>query len=363
MSCKCHGKQGVEVKGTVLPDDQCLTCAAKHISMARAAWGEFTYELDNRYWCAGHVRLAVEHLKIDHRDLALKLRDLAVAMESVEDVTNTDIRDRLADAHRAVLALLQEEKPMYAIRLSSLKEQDEPIPVIIPLGNGSKSENDELKLLLRSLERHAQDLGRVIVVTDNPPDWLVKADILRIPDYYEHNKDANIIDKTIAAIAAYHLQEFAWFTDDTLLVRDMRLADIPVLKDNRTRNDFKSETSVWHARMRHTYDWAASIGKKLDCCYETHAPQFFRHAQMLLEHVRQMDYHTAPGLAVMTLFRVVMGELDAEQFDCWKTTLESKESVDIPLDRPLLGYNDEAFHGGLRERLFGLYPQKSAYEK
>lgn len=122
MSCACHGKNGEQVNGTVFPEDQCVVCAAKHLAMARAAWGEFTYELVNRFWCAGHIRLAVEHLKIDNKEFALKLRDLAVAIENVQDIDKSDIRDRFGKLTNEMLALLIKNRPIITINLSKLAD-------------------------------------------------------------------------------------------------------------------------------------------------------------------------------------------------------------------------------------------------
>jgi hypothetical protein len=43
------------------------------------------------------------------------------------------------------------------------------IDVIIPLGTKDKNNNDELRILLRSLEMYAKDLGRIIICSPEYP--------------------------------------------------------------------------------------------------------------------------------------------------------------------------------------------------
>ena len=52
------------------------------------------------------------------------------------------------------------------------------VDIIIPLGNGSKSNNDELKILLRSLEKNGRNFRNIIVVTAEPPPWLCNVKVI-----------------------------------------------------------------------------------------------------------------------------------------------------------------------------------------
>ena len=104
-------------------------CASKHLNMALTAWGEFTYEEDNRWWVAGHVRLAIEHLKNDHRDLALELRDIATDIENAKDKTKDDIKDRLTLGLSKAREFLRQDHPEIAEGLEKLKS----LPDIVEL--------------------------------------------------------------------------------------------------------------------------------------------------------------------------------------------------------------------------------------
>ena len=94
MACNCHGKNGVSV-GRTSAYDQCTACARKHIKSAWSKWGEFTYEEDNRDYCSAQLRDAADHLKYEHRETALKCRDLAMVIEENRDAEYGNIAAEL----------------------------------------------------------------------------------------------------------------------------------------------------------------------------------------------------------------------------------------------------------------------------
>ena len=120
MACGCHGKKGDHVSDGIKPDDQCTACALKHINHAKELWGEFQHTADNRLKAAGQLRLAVEHLKYDHTDLALRCRDVAMRIEYAQDTSRRDIRDTLVSLLNDVLLLFYADNPDAKKRLDAL---------------------------------------------------------------------------------------------------------------------------------------------------------------------------------------------------------------------------------------------------
>lgn len=84
MACSCHGAAKARVVKT-LPTDQCTMCAHKHMDDALSLFNELPYERLNRRWVVGYIRDAMRHLQQDHREVALELRDLAIAIDEVHD--------------------------------------------------------------------------------------------------------------------------------------------------------------------------------------------------------------------------------------------------------------------------------------
>ncbi len=120
MSCSCHGKSGVSVTRTS-PFDQCTTCAKKHIVKAWNLFCEFCYEDDNRDTITGQLRLAVDHLMYDHRDIALQARDLAIKIEENRD---GEIRDGWMRLLAAVREAFNAEHPDAVERLRELEKEN-----------------------------------------------------------------------------------------------------------------------------------------------------------------------------------------------------------------------------------------------
>lgn len=119
MSCSCHGKSGVSVTRTS-PFDQCTTCAKKHIVKAWSLFQEFCYEDDNRDTITGQLRLAVDHLMYDHRDIALQARDLAIQIEENRD---GEIGDGWSRLLAAVREAFNAEHPDAVERLRELEKE------------------------------------------------------------------------------------------------------------------------------------------------------------------------------------------------------------------------------------------------
>ena len=397
------------MEGRVPPDSQCTTCALKHVEMAKAAWGEFLYEEDNRRWCASHLRLAVEHLKADHREQALACREAAAIIELARDKDVREIRDRLENLQQELLKLFKEDNKDYPVALEKLKAlwemdqehrnkaaeapwadsgvkglfqtaeapespqeaiqdvRDDLTDVIIPLGPGSVCNDDELRLLLRSLDRNAGRLGRVILATTHVPKWLDtgKVVMLPLPDPEPHCKDANLIYKTLEAIKRCGVKRFAWCADDNLFMKRTDLDKIPRLHNPRGRDMFVGD-GVWSQRVLHTFDYFKGKGIDIGWNFESHAPQYFGDARGLLPAMEGVDWRTPPGLTIMTAFRCAMKDVEkgAPQDD-YKETFETEASVrQARFDRLFVGYNDRAFvNGNLRNMLMAKFPRKCRFEK
>jgi len=116
MSCNCHGKSGVSVTRTS-PFDQCSACAKKHVVKAWNLFNEFTYADDNRDVISGQLRLAADHLMYDHRDAALKARDLAILIEENRD---SEITSEWTDLLTAVREAFNGNHPEITERLKQL---------------------------------------------------------------------------------------------------------------------------------------------------------------------------------------------------------------------------------------------------
>lgn len=238
------------------------------------------------------------------------------------------------------------------------------IDLIIPLGGGSKSNNDELRLFLRSLEKYGRGIRDVIIVASDPPAWLQNVRIIQMDDPLKHNKDGNIIRKVLAAAISDDITpEFIWTSDDCVLLSEFDFESLPPVFNGRCKADFPEHGSIWQRRVRRTFEYLESRGLRLPHNYEAHTPQRFP-TRKLLRAMRNVDYQTGIGYTINTLFFGLLGITGGFDQAIVKRTCETEVAgKDAKLSKILCGYNDRAFAGGLRARLFKLFPDKSKYEK
>lgn len=122
MACSCHGKSKVRTVKT-LPTDQCTLCAHKHMDDALSLFLEFPYERVNRRMVVGFIRDAMRHLQHDHRDVALELRDLAIAIDEVRDeIYPKGIVDEIRRLADKCDELFLEDNPDVAKRLNVIPQ-------------------------------------------------------------------------------------------------------------------------------------------------------------------------------------------------------------------------------------------------
>lgn len=371
MACSCHGKQGIATRKTN-PYDQCTTCAKKHIVKAWNLFNEFTYTDDNRDAISGQLRNAADHLKDDHRETALYVRDLAVLIEENRDKEIGDMWDKILTEVREYYYI---DHPDAARRLLQLRgelsdsgdsssaetKNDKLIDYIIPLGTESKFNNDELRILLRSLERNAIGLGTIYIVATQPPSWLQNVTIIKMGDPLPHNKDGNIINKVLKAASLPVISsEFVWSADDNVFMKPVVLSKLPPIYNTRNKEKFANQDSIWRRRVYRTFEFLEKRGVILEHNYESHTPQRFD-TKKLLEAMKGIDYESDIGYTIDTLFFGLLGVTDGEPQADWKCTIE--RTAEIDLTKPFLGYNDGGFASGLREKLFKIFDKPSKYEK
>jgi len=238
------------------------------------------------------------------------------------------------------------------------------VDIIIPLGGGSKSNNDELRLLLRSLEKYGRGIRDVIVVTSLPPDWLQNVRIVPQGDLLVQNKDGNIIKKILTALTREDVTpEFVWSSDDCVLLEEFDFESMPPIFNGRCKTDFPEDGSIWQRRVRRTFEFLEAQGTALTHNYESHCPHRYP-TRKLLRTMRNIDYQDGIGYSINTLFSGLLGITGGFNQKLFKITCETEaDGKDAKLSKMLCGYNDRAFLGGLRARLFKLFPEKSKYER
>lgn len=95
--------------------------------------------------------------------------------------------------------------------------------VFYPLGNGSRLNNFELKMSLRSVEKHLSNYTDVIIVGEKP-DWIQNVTHIPLGDI-PNEKDYNIMLKTERAFQ--EVDRLLFFNDDHYLLEDFDAETFP----------------------------------------------------------------------------------------------------------------------------------------
>ena len=241
------------------------------------------------------------------------------------------------------------------------------IPIIIPLGNGSwQGRNDELRLLLRSLERNALDLGEVYLVTDCCPEWVNRKalTVVPIPDIYKDCKDANLFNKVHSTIKMHGIGDFVFSADDNVFLKPIELKNLPIIHNHRNNSMFYANSlTKWQNRVRNTLEWAKKQGVQLEHNFECHCPQLFNGTKIIQTPFKYYpDF--SDGKTIYTTWRVVTNSWmeSKPQLDFKETYEMPCTARDVVLDKLFIGYNDIGF-GCIREKLFEAFGKKSKWEK
>lgn len=293
-----------------------------------------------------------------------KAREVLVA--AYQDIGRMPEQDGTA-MHVRVMRTLDELGKLYKPALEANGNPD----VIVPLGNGSKIGNMELRMLLRSIDVNLKDHGRIFLATHYAPDWVNQdyVTVVDIDDGYKGNKDANLHRKTLETIRRFGIEKFVWCADDNCFMQPVKALEIPDLHTGRGVDSFQG-TGRWHVRVRNTFKWAKEHGTDVKYCHEVHVPQLFN-GQALLEAMRKVDYMSDPGLTIYTTWRVALGTCD-NAVDCtpYRVTVEnnandalSRHTDDTLKDKMMLCYADPAVNAGLMNNLSRIFPHKSRFER
>jgi len=238
-----------------------------------------------------------------------------------------------------------------------------PLDVVIPLGNGSKNDNWEIRFALRSLEQNVKNIGNIYIMSCYAPDWLQNVTIIPVPDKHKRNKDANLIDKVLAACRLTELSDdFLRMSDDQVCINAWDALDsIPV---HNGRNPEFLIKRKWQRRLHRTWQYLVAHGVFIDYNWDAHVPQPYNKIKFL-ELIENANYEEPPGYCINTLYFGLLHEKKRIEQNEIKVTIENGGAINIdsPPNKVWLGYNDSGLANGLFKWLSDKFPNKCKYEK
>jgi len=242
------------------------------------------------------------------------------------------------------------------------------IDVIIPLGIGSKWENNELRYCLRSLETNFLDLG-IIYLVGHKPDWVKDIVHIESEDTFLHNKDANIIKKTLLICERRSVSDYIMrISDDQLLLQPMFSREIKPLYQLELNESYFQKMNRWRRRLKNSFEVLKKDKIEKIYNYETHIPVIYDRRRFIDTYTKYKDWAIdGAGYTINTMYfnniKCDKVKLTNEKA-CFEQPVQTVEEIIKMLKNKLyLGYNDNGLNDNLKQVIKELFPKKSKFEK
>jgi len=245
---------------------------------------------------------------------------------------------------------------------------DKSIDLVYILGTGSKWNNIELRLSLRSVEKKLTGYRNIYIVGENPGFLSQKVIHLPFPDMLSSkNADGNMALKILHACANPELSDdFLFMNDDFIINKPVNTLKFPLYHkgDMKERSDEYWKAQPYRYRLRRTFE--ALLERGLPTMqYDYHAPMIMN-KHKFIEVMAQYDFQSDIGLTFRSLYGNTL-KLPAEHLDNQKITFyrgynlaEIRTRVVPPA---FIGYNDHGLCDAFKFWLFKSFPDKSSFEK
>jgi len=174
--------------------------------------------------------------------------------------------------------------------------------ILYVLGKGSPYNNDELRYSLRSLERFGKNIGRVIVVGEDPGFLSKEVEFYRKPEVKGHIPH-RITNKVLYAIDKAGLDgDFLLIADDVFFTKETDLAAIPYEYKGYLRQRMTHPDQRYFQTVLEAAHWL----EKSNCPtldYEMHKPFLFNGKQFLkLKHAWKHSKDTTFGMVLQSVY-------------------------------------------------------------
>jgi len=232
--------------------------------------------------------------------------------------------------------------------------------ILYILGSNSCSNNDEIRLSLRSIEANCSGIDRVFVCGTNP--GFLSKNVVFIPcidPFYRKHK--NITYKIDYAIKHSNIgMKFLIMSDDQFYLRKVDFNNYPLFQKGEL--DTSSDGSAYHQSLYEARQILESFGlstlkTNLHC-----AKPVSRDAWDAIYEMRAKANNLECGAEINCLLGNYYILKGVQPVECLDTKLKKYEGTPEPTETGCVSCSNTAFLGGLRDYLFKLFPNKSKYE-
>lgn len=225
------------------------------------------------------------------------------------------------------------------------------IPVMYPLGTGSKLNNWELRMSLRSVEKHLSNYGEVIIVGEKP-DWIQNVNHISYPDESKI-PDYNIMKKTERAFQ--EVEKLLFFNDDHYLLEDFDAESFPSFYSDTLDNYVKRRgLDGYGKRARNTLEHLKN--KHLPTkFFDIHTPIIYERDPFFENVVSSPWEKSKEGFVIKSLYANALKIEGIEEKDC--------KSIAAPRIPVKVYSSNSHVRASVQRFLLETFPKKSKYER
>ncbi len=245
------------------------------------------------------------------------------------------------------------------------------IDVVIPLGTGSRWNDNELRYSLRSLVKFGSNFGRIVIVGEKLPEWIENVYwIKQKPTNYNH--EHNIYENILAACEAPIVTErFLGWQDDYFLTAPINCADYPFYYNGTLEDGIKKRVRFDGYAI--SLNNSKTVLESRGCWtlnYDLHCPIEYTKTGFIA-HVSTVDWKVGNGYVIKSLYAnsrfptmLAPGHEVQPMRDLKISSAISNATIQAAIkDRHVFSISDRGLSEVMKDFLRKSYPVKSKYEK
>ena len=220
--------------------------------------------------------------------------------------------------------------------------------IVIPLGTGTKWQNNELRYCLRGIEMYCKDADNIVIVGEKP-EWITN--ILHIPAKDAHSPTLSIWNKVLLAAKCHEVSEdFFFCNDDYFWLSEFTFKDYPYYYTDVTGN------SPYKKILRRTMDVCRKSGLTA-LNYDVHKPMIINKA-LFQETYEFFSWHLPidQGLVMKSCYCNLQGVTGE-----WMQDKKLFRGNNIP-EAGMFSISDDFIDQSFKYYCSQRWPEKSKYE-
>jgi hypothetical protein len=232
------------------------------------------------------------------------------------------------------------------------------IDIVIPLNDGSRLQDIELRYCLRSIEKHLEGFNKIILVGERP-EWIQNVHHIQFHENKSNHKRAENIHGKIQRALKFISGDFLFFNDDHFLLKDIDADLFPYYHRGVVRTEGIMVTN--QPQYIQTTNTQILFNKPV-IDFDVHCPIIYNKQRFgrIFDHLVWPDY----GFLIKSTY---CNKLNIEGISCtdlkFKGAMERYHILDCIAGREWFSVGDRTLQGGdMLKVLEELYPNKSYFE-